>query len=157
AMTGGAVIALSAAAAGPNGGGHQLRRAYERTATALTRPPVKATACILLMAIAAFALAGPAAAGAIPAPPVGLAARFFGASGPLDLVGSSQWAWVESTSLRRAGRRYASVGTAVVAGVGSILVFGGSSFARAVEQPHAPHPSISATGCNGHIVLCDRR
>src|SRR5205814_6910208 len=96
AITIGAVVALAAAAAGPGGASQQVRRAYGWIAHELAKPRVKATTCLLLMAVAAFGLAWPAAAAAILVRTLACAALVIGAIGLFDLVGSSPWALAES-------------------------------------------------------------
>src|SRR3954454_10685782 len=157
ALTIGAVVVVAALASGPGGAMHQLGRARRSATAALSNRRIKAESCLLLMALGAFALAWPAAAAAIIVRGAACVALTLGAIGLLDLVGSTQWTFLETSAFRNTGRRVAVVGTSLTTAVASVIAFGGFAFVHAVRAPHARHPSISATGCNGHIELCDRR
>lgn len=157
AITVGGVMAVAAAYAGTGAIRARAERAWRALWNRLEAPGWRLLAALALITGAVFALVWPAASAAIAMRGLGFVALVAGAVLLLDVVGSCRWTADESPVARQAAQRAAVRLTGTVTACSVVLLFGGMGMVKAVRAPRPAHAAIEATGCNGHIELCDRR
>jgi hypothetical protein len=156
-MVTGAVVWVAAANAAPGQIRRRARFFVEQTRVVLARPLWRFAACGVLIAAALFAMAWPAAAGAVLVRIVAFVAFVAGAVGLLDLLGSRALLVDEPEAPRRHLPLVAAEGLASVILVPVVLLGGALAVTRAAQPASAASPNPDRMGCNGLLVLCDRR
>jgi hypothetical protein len=156
-VTIGTVLVIAAAHAGSGQVRSRLGTVVDEVGRRLGEPTWRALACLTAIAVGYFAMRWPEATTAIVFRLTAFVGFVVGAIGLLDVLGSVNWAFDGSERVRRAAGRLAIGTTATISVVSVTLLFGGMAFVRALRAPDVEAPDLETSGCNGSMVLCDRR
>jgi hypothetical protein len=157
AITIGTVLVIAGAYAGTGQIRTRLGGLVDEIGRRLGEPVWRGLACVTAIAVGYFAMRWPEATTAILVRGGAFVAFVAGGIGLLDVLGSVNWAIEGSARVQRTARRLAFGMSAVIVVFSVTLLFGGLAFARAMRAPGADRPDIQTSGCNGSLLLCDRR
>jgi len=154
----GAVLWVSAANAAPGEIRGRAASMLERARARLANPGWRLLACLLLIGLAMFAMAWPAASGAILVRVLAFGLFVAGAVGLLDLFGwYQQLVEADAAPHRRRLPVLAAQSLASVVLVPVMLVASTLVVTRATRPASAASPRPDQVGCNGSVELCDKR
>ena len=156
----GAVISFAAALAGGGAMSERFAALVERGRATLADPRAKALAAAVAIGLGVLGLIWPLAMAEVLVRVGAVGLVVLGTVWVFDLVGASSWVAGETGAAvprRFTPRRLALGGTTGVATFSLVLLLGGMSFVRAVRAPDLDRRNIDEAGCNGFVVLCDRR